>query len=439
MPGSKVRHQRTGARAALGPALTALALLAGCGQGGIVCMARNDPTAPAGAAMPEAAAQSQRIAELQARRSLLPPGGAYAQVADAVLRADSGASAAQLRMARLKAEARDKNWLPRIGPSVTLSSLSGLAAGLLIDQALFDNGRRKAERAHAAADVEVAAVALATDINARVHDGLVAHVTAERARAQAAVSARALARIEDFARIMDERVAGGLSDRSEAQVIAQKRAEFAAMLASDRQAEAVAAADLAALSGGAASSVRGIDRLAVGTATARPLSVEKAEAEGARAVAEAQMERADLLPGLSAGVNVGTDGIDPGIRLGGGLLGMGTKAEVAALEATGDAMARRSAEAAETAERRIVALQGQIGVLQGREAQGAAVLAETESNLALFAEQYKVGRRSLLELAGQYDSFARLERDQAAIRHEIALIELEIARDRGLLVDGARM
>jgi len=285
----------------------------------------------------------------------------------------------------------------------------------------------------------VAAVALATDINARVHDGLVAHVTAERARAQAAVSARALARIEDFARIMDERVAGGLSDRSEAQVIAQKRAEFAAMLASDRQAEAVAAADLAALSGGAASSVRGIDRLAVGTATARPLSVEKAEAEGARAVAEAQMERADLLPGLSAGVNVGTDGIDPGIRLGGGLLGMGTKAEVAALEATGDAMARRSAEAAETAERRIVALQGQIGVLQGREAQGAAVLAETESNLALFAEQYKVGRRSLLELAGQYDSFARLERDQAAIRHEIALIELEIARDRGLLVDGARM
>jgi adhesin transport system outer membrane protein len=72
-------------------------------------------------------------------------------------------------------------------------------------------------------------------------------------------------------------------------------------------------------------------------------------------------------------------------------------------------------------------------------AQGATVVAQTESNLSLFVEQYKVGRRSLLELVSQYDSFARLERDQVALQYEIALLEIEIARDRGLLVDGARL
>ena len=99
----------------------------------------------------------------------------------------------------------------------------------------------------------------------------------------------------------------------------------------------------------------------------------------------------------------------------------------------------RRAEAAESAERRIVALERQIAQLESRVAQGATVVAQTESNLSLFVEQYKVGRRSLLELVSQYDSFARLERDQVALQYEIALLEIEIARDRGLLVDGARM
>ena len=51
----------------------------------------------------------------------------------------------------------------------------------------------------------------------------------------------------------------------------------------------------------------------------------------------------------------------------------------------------------------------------------------------------RLGRRTLLELVGQYDSYARLERDQVSLDYSIALLELEIARDRGLLVDGARM
>jgi adhesin transport system outer membrane protein len=86
-----------------------------------------------------------------------------------------------------------------------------------------------------------------------------------------------------------------------------------------------------------------------------------------------------------------------------------------------------------------VALAGEIDTLTSRAAQGAQVLAQTEANLELFTEQYTLGRRSLLELVGQYDAFAQLQRDQDALRFEIALRSVEIARDLGLLVDGERL
>jgi adhesin transport system outer membrane protein len=100
---------------------------------------------------------------------------------------------------------------------------------------------------------------------------------------------------------------------------------------------------------------------------------------------------------------------------------------------------RQNAEAAEAAQRRLVALAGEIDTLSSRTAQGAQVLAQTEANLELFTEQYKLGRRSLLELVGQYDAFAQLQRDQDSLRFEIALRSVEIARDLGLLVDGERL
>lgn len=419
-------------------ALTAL-LMAGCvgGSGGGATKANVDP-----AAAPAAPAEggSTLIADLQARRSVLPAGSAYATVADAVLAADAGAAAAELRIARLRSEARAKNWLPNLGPAVTLSALNGLAAGLLLEQALFDHGKRKAERAYAAADVEVAAVSLSSDINQRVYEGLSHYVTAERARAQGAVSGRAAERLAGFADVMRQRVEGGLSDRSEQQVIAQHLAEMQATGGADREAEISAMAELAAMSAQGLDGLRGISRLAVVGNQTEPLSVVRARGEGARSIAESKVARSGLMPSLSASVNAGTSGINPGVNLGGaGLLGIGTREELAALDATADVVARRTAEATEAAQRRIVALERQIALLESQQAKGAQVLGQTTANLDLFVEQYKLGRRTLLELVGQYDSYARLERDQVALRYQIALLELEIARDRGLLVDGVRM
>jgi adhesin transport system outer membrane protein len=432
---------RTLAALALSAALLGGCVGLGSGEGGFASRANQTPAALAqGGVDRPAEGRSALISDLQARRSVLPPSGAYARVADAVLMADSGTAAAELRIARLRSEARAKNWLPKLGPTVSLTSLNGLAAGLLLEQALFDHGRRKAERAYAAADVEVAAVTLSTDINQRIYEGLTHYIRAERARAQGALSTKAYSRMEGFAEVMRQRVSGGMSDNTEQQVIAQHLAEMQATAATDREAEISAMAELNAMSAPGLDGLRGIDRLAVRGHRSEPLSVVKTRGEGERSIAESRIARAGLMPGLSANADLTGDGLTPSLRLGGsGLLGMGTRAEFSALNATADVVARRSAEAAETAERRIVALERQIAQLESRMAQGAAVLAQTESNLSLFVEQYKVGRRSLLELVSQYDSFARLERDQAALQYEIALLEIEIARDRGLLLDGARM
>jgi len=414
-------------------------VLAGCVSGGDGIASRMS-LRPADAAGAKTEGGSALISGLQARRSVLPLGGAYAKVTDAVLEADAGAAAAELRIARLRSDARAKNWLPQLGPAVTLSSLNGLAAGLLLEQALFDHGKRKAERAYAAADVEVAAVSLSTDINQRVFEGLTHYVNAERARAQGAVAARATERLAGFADIMRQRVDGGLSDRSEMQVIAQKLSEMQATAAADHEAEISAMAELAAMTATPVDSLRGIDQLAVSGNTTEPLALVKARSEGARSIAESRIARAGLMPSLTANTDLTSDGVDPGLRLGGsGLLGWGTKEELAALDATTDVVDRRATEAGETAERRIVALERQIAQYQSQATQGATVLAQTAGNLDLFTEQYKLGRRTLLELVGQYDSYARLERDQASLGYGIALLELEIARDRGLLVDGARM
>jgi adhesin transport system outer membrane protein len=174
---------------------------------------------------------------------------------------------------------------------------------------------------------------------------------------------------------------------------------------------------------------------------AEALSVLMARGEGARLIAEARIARAGLLPGVRATASLdGDSDVDTGLRVGtDSLIGLGLGSDLAALGAAEEVSDRRVAEAAEDAMRDIVTLEQQIIALQIRERDGAEVLAQTEGNLDLFTEQYEVGRRTLLELVNQYESFARTEREHAALKYEIALRQLQIARVRGQLVDGARL
>jgi adhesin transport system outer membrane protein len=57
----------------------------------------------------------------------------------------------------------------------------------------------------------------------------------------------------------------------------------------------------------------------------------------------------------------------------------------------------------------------------------------------MFTEQYKFGRRSLMELVDMFETFTRMEREQASLKYDIAILGLQTARVRGLLVDGVRM
>jgi adhesin transport system outer membrane protein len=415
----------------------AMSLLAGCFDQ--PSMLRSTAGAPhVMAATPSNA--SPIIASLQQRKSILPPSGPYGQLGAAILAANSGAAAAELRMAQLKAEAKSKNWLPQLGPSISLSSLSGMVASLTLSQPLIDNGRRRAERDFASADVEVAAVALSATMNQRVYEGLQYYVQSQRAVAQAAVSSAALTKLSGFEAAMQTRVEGGISDMSEKNVISQRAAEMRATVAADQDNANTALGQLSAMIGRPVTGLSGLDDLPQILGGPVALSVLRKQGEGKRALAGAAMSRADMLPGLTASVE-GTDaGVNKGVRLTGlGLLNPGASATMQAIAQTAQVVDAQNADAADAANRRMITLSGEINTLSGRAVQGARVLAQTESNLELFTEQYKVGRSTLLDLVGQYDAYARLKRDQVSLRYEIVLRQLEMARDTGLLVDGSQL
>ena len=218
--------RRAGQGGRIAAALAACLALPGCLGGGLPGVGMGAAARPADPALAElAGGGSALIADLSTRPGIVPPGSPYAVIAAGVAETGRGAAAAELGMARLAAQARSRNWLPSIGPSVDLSSLGALAASLLAEAVLFDNGRKKAERDFAAADVEVAAVTLAEEANERLHDALAHHVAAEQARAQGAVADRAVAQLAEVARVLGVRAAGGLSDQSEVRAVEARLAE----------------------------------------------------------------------------------------------------------------------------------------------------------------------------------------------------------------------
>lgn len=378
------------------------------------------------------------IAELAARRSVLPANSGFDRIARAVLAADTGTARSELRVKQLQAQARSKNWLPSLGPSVSLTSLGSLATSLLLEQVLFDNGRRKAEREFSVADVEVAAVNLSVDGNRRVHQALTLYVDAEAARGRAAVAEVALRRLAEFDRIMALRVQGGVSNMSEQTVLRQKLIEMQASLQSDRDAAALAAAELDALAGVPVSASAGLTTLPGALPPVTPLAVHLAEAEKERTLAELRMARAGYMPGLAASSNLTGGGLGVSGSIGNGLR-PGRAAALEAVTAGADAAAAGVAQAAQDGARRRQALEMKIANLDRQEAAQTEIAAQTRLNLKRFEEQYKAGVRPLMDLVTQHEALAAMERDLVNMRHDRVRARLDIARDVGLLADGAAL
>lgn len=389
--------------------------------------------------MMEDGSRSVQIDALFNRVSVLEP-GAMATVADAVMAANTRAAESDLRAATLRAEARQSNWLPTLGPAITLDALGAVVAGIMVSQAIWDNGARAAERDYARADVEVAAVALAQDSNERVREALDLYLTAEAARARAGVNARGLEQMGHFAYVMTERVNAGISDRADLQIVLQKQDQMRSELSSDQEEAARAMTELQVMAALPVNGLGGLSPVAAPAPSAVALTVMKAQAEGARSVASAAAQRAGFLPGLSVGGNLG-DGVD-GLELTLGTpngLSLGMGAAMEAITAEQAAAGARVSQEQEAAARALAAMEGQLTSLRRQAGEAQTLAADAARNYDLFAEQQRNGQRSVPETVGVFETKIRAERAASDLRFDIAMLEVRIAAMLGVLVDGERI
>ncbi|MBV2359908.1 TolC family protein [Thalassococcus sp. CAU 1522] len=428
--------------------IAAIVVLPGCIKGtgdGVVSRFIGGPqvAAPQESAAQPAVARAEDaspiIAALQVRPTALTPGTAYARIADGVIASDARVAEAELRVARLRAEAARRNWLPRIGPRVSLNSLGDFVAELLINQVLFDNGRKQAERDLAKADVELAAVTLVEDGNARVFEALSLYLKAEEGRTRQAHYEVALRDMSQFEWVMQQRVEGGVSNMADLNVIRQKLASIRARQGEAQEAVTTAMAELNAMSAVPLDDVRGLSALQP-VAAGRALAVLRAEAERDRTLAEARIARAGHLPGLSATGTLGKDGLSGGLEAGSDqLFGLGTMAELKALEATKLTAERRIGEADETARRQIASQSRQLEAFERQAAEAAALTASAKQNLDLFQRQYEGGQRQVMDVVNVYETYASALETEIDLKYRAARAALELARLRGALAEGARI
>ncbi|WP_371223338.1 TolC family protein [Roseovarius sp. 2305UL8-3] len=417
----------------------------GTGEGGgeVSRFLAKSPDAAASAeatARQKEAANSQIITALQARRSVLPVGSAFDRVAQPVLAANSRAAEADLQSARLRAKAASKNWLPQIGPRISLSSLSDVVTQILVEQVLFDNGRKKAERAFAAADVEAAAVLLADDTNQRVLTALGLYLAAAEARERVALEGRTLKDMQHFEWIMNERVEGGVSDMSDLNIIRSKLAEIRATLAAQQEAASTALAELNAMSVEPLNMVDGLTDIQISADAAQPLDVMLAEAEMTRDIAEAKIARAGFLPGVKASGALGDDGSGLGVNVGTDeLLGLGTGSSIKAIEAEKEAASRRVAQTQEDTDRQLRRLEQRHSALARQVGEANTLTAQAKANLDLFQQQYDGGQRQVMDVVGVYETFAARQTAAVGLKYELALTRLEMAQVLGLLADGSQI
>lgn len=438
---------------ALRPACACLAvlLLAGClGQGdgnAVSRMLMPDATPLAEGLAPDdaEAAESAVLRDLMARRSALPRGSSYRQIADAVLAADSRAAGAELRSARLRERAQSRNWLPSLGPQVSLTSLGAVVATLVVEQVLFDNGRRLAERDFAKADVEVAAVALVQDSNARVLTALTLYLGAREAQDRMALAQASERDMAHFEWIMSERVAGGISDRSDLMVLQQKLAEIRADQSTQAEAARTALTELGAMG---AQGVTGADMAQPVPAAAlplpaplpAPLSVALSMAELSRAEARAKAERAGFLPGLTATGMLGRGAPDPSVDMRMAQpLGFGTGDALRAIEAATEGERRKVAQSREEANRRLTRLAQERDALIRQAAEAAVLSSRAKANLDLFQSQYDAGQRQVMDVVGLYEQFSRQQEATIALRYRAVLADLQLAAALGVLADGDQL
>lgn len=378
------------------------------------------------------------ILSLQSRISAIRPGTAYATIAAATLASDARVAEAELRAARLRSAATDKNWMPSIGPAISLTSLGDMVANLVVEAVIFDNGKKKAERAMARAEVEVAAVSLVSDGNERVYEALDLYLTALEGGESQRLNREALLDMRRFRWIMNERVKGGVSDMSDLTILAQKIAEIESSMKDAQDKRDTALAELSAMTDRDLSDLTGIGALDMSAGNIETLGVVAAKVQSKRDQAAADMERAGNLPSIVASASGGTNDVVGGIRTE-GLFDFGRKDRNQALDAEEEALARRVKEAEETSQRKIRSYEAKLTAAKRAYQEAVRLSKQAKSNLDLFQSQYEAGQRQVMDVVGVYETFARQQHTMNTQRFLAAKYEVLIAREYGVLVAGKQL
>ncbi|MGR3635650.1 MAG: TolC family protein [Shimia sp.] len=384
---------------------------------------------------PETKAQSDILDTLVARRSVLPNDSRLAHVSTVALTSSNRAAEAELKTAKLRAEAEDKNWLPTLGPTVSLTSLGDVVAGLVLDQVLFDHGRKKAERDYAAAEVEVAAVTLSQDMNDRSFTAMSLYIKALRGQEKTALGNTALRQMNTFGDIVEGRVSGGVSNKGDLRMVRTKINTLRTMRDTASESTETALAELTAMTGTRFDLERVSPVKVNGSVEA--LEVIKASAEAKRAVAQATVERAGQLPGLSASGTVATGGNSASLDIGTDTgLGFGTGKRIKAIESSKETAKRQVDEAREDAARSESRLRREIDSLARQEVEANALAKDGRQTYELFQAQFRAGQRSVLEVVDVYEQSTYRALEGVDAKYDKILAQLKLARDMGLLADG---
>ena len=378
------------------------------------------------------------IQSLQSCSSAIRPGTAYATIAAATLASDARVAEAELRAARLRSAATDKNWMPSIGPAISLTSLGDMVANLVVEAAIFDNGKKKAERAMARAEVEVAAVSLVSDGNERVYEALDLYLTALEGGESQRLNREALLDMRRFRWIMNERVKGGVSDMSDLTILAQKIAEIESSMKDAQDKRDTALAELSAMTDRDLSDLNGIGALDMSAGNIETLGVVAAKVQSKRDQAAADMERAGNLPSIVASASGGSNDVVGGIRTE-GLFDFGRKDRNQALDAEEEVLARRVKEAEEASQRKIRSYEAKLTAAQRAYQEAVRLSKQAKSNLDLFQSQYEAGQRQVMDVVGVYETFARQQHTMNTQRFLAAKYEVLIAREYGVLVAGKQL
>jgi adhesin transport system outer membrane protein len=142
------------------------------------------------------------------------------------------------------------------------------------------------------------------------------------------------------------------------------------------------------------------------------------------------------LPGLSAGGTIG-EGSTLGLNIGSDqLLGLGTKASLDATALAGETANRKLRQSVEDSNRDLRRLEQQISAKSRQAAEAATLATQAKRNLDIFQEQYDAGQRQVMDVVGVYETYARQQQSQLALKYDVVRLRIEMAQIQGVLADG---